>query len=191
MELPIFNSNKRQLLFEVAFSFSLLLLVACSPENPAPINTNSGEAKGTQQIDIFQAPLEKNEGNRAFKISDLKLVGVLIAASGENSAVISVGSAGQVSTYRVGDEVSQGVSIVSISTDEVMVSDKGNNFRIAMPRAVKSDQNSLGKLSQSEPSGSTTSNSLPPGMVPMSPSVDTRPSANNEFRDAVNQRFPK
>lgn len=191
MELPTFNSNKRQLLFEVAFSFSIVSLVACSPEKSASINTNSSEIKATQQIDIFQAPQIQNQNNQALKASDLKLVGILIAASGDNSAVISIGVSGQASTYRVGDEVSQGIKIISISSDEVVVNDRGENYRIAMTRVVKSDQNSLGKLSQSEPSGSTISNSLPPGMVPMSPSVDTRPSANNEFRDAVNQRFPK
>ena len=191
MELPIFNSNKRQLLFEVTLSFSILSLVACSPEKSVSINTNSNETKATQQIDIFQAPLEKNQSSQAFKASDLKLVGILIAASGENSAVISIGVAGQVSTYRVGDEVSQGIKIVSISSDEVVVSDRGDNYRIAMTRAIKNEQSSLGKPSQSEVTGITTSTGLPPGMVPMSPNADTRPSANNEFREAINQRFQK
>ena len=191
MELPIFNSNKRQLLFEVILSFSLLSLVACSPEKSVSTNTNSSETKATQQIDIFQAPLEKNQSSQAFKASDLKLVGILIAASGENSAVISIGVAGQVSTYRVGDEVSQGIKIVSISSDEVVVSDRGDNYRIAMTRAIKNEQSSLGKPSQSEVTGNTTSTGLPPGMMPMSPNTDTRPSANNEFREIINQRFQK
>lgn len=169
----------------------MLSLVACSPEKSVSINTNLNETKATQQIDIFQAPLEKNQRSQAFKASDLKLVGILIAASGENSAVISIGVAGQVSTYRVGDEVSQGIKIVSISSDEVVVSDRGDNYRIAMTRAIKNEQSSLGKPSQSEVTGITTSTGLPPGMVPMSPNADTRPSANNEFREAINQRFQK
>ena len=191
MELPIFNSNKRQLLFEVILSFSLLSLVACSPEKSVSTNTNSSETKATQQIDIFQAPQITNQSNQAFKASDLKLVGILIAASGENSAVISIGVSGQVSTYRVGDEVSQGIKIVSISSDEVIVSDRGDNYRIAMTRAIKNEQSPLGKMSQSEVTGNTTSTGLPPGMMPMSPNTDTRPSANNEFREIINQRFQK
>ena len=166
-------------------------LVACSQEKSASSSAVVADPKPTQQIDIFQAPLEKNQSSQAFKASDLKLVGILIAASGENSAVISIGVSGQVSTYRVGDEVSQGIKIVSISSDEVVVSDRGDNYRIAMTRAIKNEQSPLGKLSKSEVTGNTTSTGLPPGMMPMSPNVDTRPSANNEFREIINQRFQK
>ena len=191
MEPHIFNSNKRHFLFKVALSFSILSLVACSQEKSASIDSVVIDRKPSQQIDIFQSPQKKNQSNQAFRASDLKLVGILIAASGENSAVISIGVAGQVSTYRVGDEVSQGIKIVAISSDEVVVSDRGDNFRIAMTRAIKNEQSSLGKPSQSEVTGSTSSTGLPPGMVPMSPNADTRPSGNNEFREAINQRFQK
>ena len=166
-------------------------LVACSQEKSVSSDAVVTDPKAPQQIDIFQAPQITNQSNQAFKASDLKLVGILIAASGENSAVISIGVAGQVSTYRVGDEVSQGIKIVSISSDEVVVSDRGDNYRIAMTRAIKNEQSPLGKLSQSEVTGNTTSTGLPPGMMPMSPNVDTRPSANNEFRELINQRFQK
>ena len=91
----------------------------------------------------------------------------------------------------MGAEVSQGIKIVSISSDEVVVSDRGDNYRIAMTRAIKNEQSSLGKPSQSEVTGNTTSTGLPPGMMPMSPNTDTRPSANNEFREIINQRFQK
>jgi Tfp pilus assembly protein PilP len=191
LEPPIFNSNKRHFLFKVALSFSILSLVACSQEKSASIDSVVIDPKPSQQIDIFQSPQIKNQSNQAFRASDLKLVGILIAASGENSAVISIGVAGQVSTYRVGDEVSQGIKIVSISSDEVVVSDRGDNYRIAMTRAIKNEQSLLGKPSQSEVTGSTSSTGLPPGMVPMSPNADTRPSGNNEFREAINQRFQK
>lgn len=172
-------------------SFSILSLVACSQEKSASINSVVIDPKASQQIDIFQEPKITNQSNQAFKASDLKLVGILIAASGENSAVISIGVSGQVSTYRVGDEVSQGIKIVSISSDEVVVSDRGDNYRIAMTRAIKNEQSPLGKMSQSEVTGNPTSTGLPPGMMPMSPNTDTRPSANNEFREIINQRFQK
>ncbi len=172
-------------------SFSILLLVACSQEKSASIDSVVTDPKPSQQIDIFQSPQIKNQSNQAYRASDLKLVGILIAASGENSAVISIGVAGQVSTYRVGDEVSQGIKIVSISSDEVVVSDRGDNYRIAMTRAIKNEQSPLGKMSQSEVTGNPTSTGLPPGMMPMSPNTDTRPSANNEFREIINQRFQK
>ena len=191
MEPHIFNSNKRHFLSKVALSFSILSLVACSQEKSVSSDAVVTDLKAPQQIDIFQAPQITNQSNQAFKASDLKLVGILIAASGENSAVISIGIAGQVSTYRVGDEVSQGIKIVSISSDEVVVSDRGDNYRIAMTRAIKNEQSSLGKPSQSEVTGNTTSTGLPPGMMPMSPNTDTRPSANNEFREIINQRFQK
>ena len=191
MELHIFNSNKRHFTFEVALSFSILSLVACTQEKSASIDTAVIEHKPSQQIDIYQAPQIKSQSNQPFRASDLKLVGILITASGENSAVISIGVSGQVSTYRVGDEVSQGINIISISSDEVVVSDRGNNYRIAMTRAIKNEQTSLGKPSQSEVTGSATATSLPPGMMPMSPNADSRPSANNEFREAINQRFQK
>jgi type II secretory pathway component PulC len=191
LELHIFNSNKRHFIFEVALSFSILSLVACTQEKSASIDTIAIEPNTSQQIDIFQAPQINNQSNQAFKASELKLVGILITASGENSAVISIGVSGQVSTYRVGDEVSQGINIISISSDEVVVSDRGNNYRIAMTRAIKNEQTSLGKPSQSEVTGSATATSLPPGMMPMSPNADSRPSANNEFREAINQRFQK
>ena len=191
MEPHIFNSNKRHFLSKVALSFSILSLVACSQEKSVSSDAVVTDPKAPQQIDIFQAPQITNQSNQAFKASDLKLVGILIAASGENSAVISIGVAGQVSTYRVGDEVSQGIKIVSISSDEVVVSDRGDNYRIAMTRAIKNEQSSLGKPSQSEVTGNTTSTGLPPGMMPMSPNTDTRPSANNEFREIINQRFQK
>lgn len=191
MEPHIFNSNKRHFLSKVALSFSILSLVACSQEKSVSSDAVVTDLKAPQQIDIFQAPQITNQSNQAFKASDLKLVGILIAASGENSAVISIGVAGQVSTYRVGDEVSQGIKIVSISSDEVVVSDRGDNYRIAMTRAIKNEQSSLGKPSQSEVTGNTTSTGLPPGMMPMSPNTDTRPSANNEFREIINQRFQK
>jgi Tfp pilus assembly protein PilP len=172
-------------------SFSILSLVACSQEKSATIDSVVTDPKPPQSIDIFQSPQIKNQSNQAFRASDLKLVGILIAASGENSAVISIGVAGQVSTYRVGDEVSQGIKIVSISSDEVVVSDRGDNYRIAMTRAIKNEQSPLGKMSQSEVNRNTTSTGLPPGMIPMSPNTDTRPSANNEFREIINQRFQK
>lgn len=191
MEPHIFNSNKRHFLSKVALSFSILSLVACSQEKSVSSDAVVTDLKAPQQIDIFQAPQITNQSNQAFKASDLKLVGILIAASGENSAVISIGVAGQVSTYRVGDEVSQGIKIVSISSDEVVVSDRGDNYRIAMTRAIKNEHSSLGKPSQSEVTGNTTSTGLPPGMMPMSPNTDTRPSANNEFREIINQRFQK
>ena len=191
MEPHIFNSNKRHFLSKVALSFSILSLVACSQEKSVSSDAVVTDPKAPQQIDIFQAPQITNQSNQAFKASDLKLVGILIAASGENSAVISIGVAGQVSTYRVGAEVSQGIKIVSISSDEVVVSDRGDNYRIAMTRAIKNEQSSLGKPSQSEVTGNTTSTGLPPGMMPMSPNTDTRPSANNEFREIINQRFQK
>ena len=191
MEPHIFNSNKRHFLSKVALSFSILSLVACSQEKSASSEAVVIEPKPSQQIDIFQSPQIKNQSNQAFRASDLKLVGILIAASGENSAVISIGVAGQVSTYRVGDEVSQGIKIVSISSDEVVVSDRGDNYRIAMTRAIKNEQSPLGKMSQSEVNRNTTSTGLPPGMIPMSPNTDTRPSANNEFREIINQRFQK
>ena len=191
MEPHIFNSNKRHFLSKVALSFSILSLVACSQEKSVSSDAVVTDLKAPQQIDIFQAPQITNQSNQAFKASDLKLVGILIAASGENSAVISIGVAGQVSTYRVGAEVSQGIKIVSISSDEVVVSDRGDNYRIAMTRAIKNEQSSLGKPSQSEVTGNTTSTGLPPGMMPMSPNTDTRPSANNEFREIINQRFQK
>lgn len=191
MEPHIFNSNKRHFLSKVALSFSILSLVACSQEKSVSSDAVVTDLKAPQQIDIFQAPQITNQSNQAFKASDLKLVGILIAASGENSAVISIEVAGQVSTYRVGDEVSQGIKIVSISSDEVVVSDRGDNYRIAMTRAIKNEQSSLGKPSQSEVTGNTTSTGLPPGMMPMSPNTDTRPSANNEFREIINQRFQK
>ena len=123
MEPHIFNSNKRHCLSKVALSFSILSLVACSQEKSASSEAVVIDPKPSQKIDIFQSPQIKNQSNQAFRASDLKLVGILIAASGENSAVISIGVAGQVSTYRVGDEVSQGIKIVSISSDEVVVSD--------------------------------------------------------------------
>ncbi len=191
MEPHIFNSNKRHFLSKVALSFSILSLVACSQEKSATIDSVVTDPKPPQSIDIFQSPQIKNQSNQAFRASDLKLVGILIAASGENSAVISIGVAGQVSTYRVGDEVSQGIKIVSISSDEVVVSDRGDNYRIAMTRAIKNEQSPLGKMSQSEVNRNTTSTGLPPGMIPMSPNTDTRPSANNEFREIINQRFQK
>ena len=191
MEPHIFNSNKRHFLSKVALSFSILSLVACSQEKSASSDAVVTDLKAPKQIDIFQSPQITNQSNQAFKASDLKLVGILIAASGENSAVISIGVAGQVSTYRVGDEVSQGIKIVSISSDEVVVSDRGDNYRIAMTRAIKNEQSPLGKMSQSEVTGNTTSTGLPPGMMPMSPNTDTRPSANNEFREIINQRFQK
>jgi len=168
-----------------------LSLVACSQEKSVSSDAVVIDPKASQQIDIFQAPKITNQSNQAFKASDLKLVGILIAASGENSAVISIGVSGQVSTYRVGDEVSQGIKIVSISSDEVVVSDRGDNYRIAMNRAIKNEQSPLGKMSQSEVTGNPTSTGLPPGMMPMSPNTDTRPSANNEFREIINQRFQK
>ena len=192
MEPHIFNSNKRHFLSKVALSFSILSLVACSQEKSVSSDAVVIDLKASQQIDIFQAPKITNQSNQAFKASsDLKLVGILIAASGENSAVISIGVSGQVSTYRVGDEVSQGIKIVSISSDEVVVSDRGDNYRIAMNRAIKNEQSPLGKMSQSEVTGNPTSTGLPPGMMPMSPNTDTRPSANNEFREIINQRFQK
>ena len=191
LEPHIFNSNKRHFLSKVVLSFSILLLVACSQEKSASIDSVVTDPKPSQQIDIFQSPQIKNQSNQAYRASDLKLVGILIAASGENSAVISIGVAGQVSTYRVGDEVSQGIKIVSISSDEVVVSDRGDNYRIAMTRAIKNEQSPLGKMSQSEVTGNPTSTGLPPGMMPMSPNTDTRPSANNEFREIINQRFQK
>lgn len=191
MELLIFNSNKRHFFVKVALSFSILSLVACFQEKSISSETVVNDPKPSQQIDIFQSPQIKNQSNQAFRASDLKLVGILTAASGENSAVISIGVAGQVSTYRVGDEVSQGIKIVSISSDEVVVSDRGDNYRIAMTRAIKNEQSPLGKMSQSEVSGNTASTGLPPGMIPMSPNADTRPSANNEFRELINQRFQK
>ena len=191
MEPHIFNSNKRHFLFKVALSFSILSLVACSQEKSASIDSVVIDPKPSQQIDIFQSPQIKNQSNQAFRASDLKLVGILIAASGDNSAVISIGVAGQVSTYRVGDEVSQGIKIVAISSDEVVVSDRGDNYRIAMTRAIKNEQSSLGKLSQSEVTANMNSTALPAGMVPMSPITDPRPSANNEFREMINQRFQK
>lgn len=191
MEPPIFNSNKRHFLFKVVLSFSILLLVACFQEKSASIDSVVIDPKPSLQIDIFQSPQINNQSNQAFRASDLKLVGILIAASGENSAVISMGVAAQVSTYRVGDEVSQGIKIVSISSDEVVVSDRGDNYRIAMTRAIKNEQSSLGKPSQLEVTGNILSTGLPPGMVPMSPNADTRPSGNNEFREAINQRFQK
>ena len=166
-------------------------LVACSQEKPASTAAVVADPKPSQQIDIFQSPQINNQSNQAYRASDLKLVGILIAASGENSAVISIGITGQVSTYRVGDDVSQGIKIVSISSDEVVVSDRGDNYRIAMTRAIKNEQSPLGKLSQSEVTGNATSTGLPPGMMPMSPNTDTRPSANNEFREIINQRFQK
>ena len=166
-------------------------LVACSQEKSVSSDAVVTDLKAPQQIDIFQAPQITNQSNQAFKASDLKLVGILIAASGENSAVISIGVSGQVSTYRVGDEVSQGIKIVSISSDEVVVSDRDDNYRIAMTRAIKNEKSPLGKMSQSEVTGNTTSTGLPPGMMPMSPNADTRPSANNEFRELINQRFQK
>jgi hypothetical protein len=191
LELHIFNSNKRHFFSKVVLSFSILSLVACFQEKSISSETVVNDPKPSQQIDIFQSPQIKNQSNQAFRASDLKLVGILIAASGENSAVISIGVAGQVSTYRVGDEVSQGIKIVSISSDEVVVSDRGDNYRIAMTRAIKNEQSPLGKLSQSEVTGNTSSTGLPPGMMPMSPNADTRPSANNEFRELINQRFQK
>ena len=191
MELHIFNSNKRHFFSKVALSFSILSLVACSQEKSFSSDAVVTDPKAPKQIDIFQSPQITNQSNQAFKASDLKLVGILIAASGENSAVISIGVSGQVSTYRVGDEVSQGIKIVSISSDEVVVSDRGDNYRIAMTRAIKNEQSPLGKMSQSEVTGNTTSTGLPPGMMPMSPNTDTRPSANNEFREIINQRFQK
>jgi Tfp pilus assembly protein PilP len=191
LEPHIFNSNKRHFLSKVALSFSILSLVACSQEKSVSSDAVVIDPKASQQIDIFQAPKITNQSNQAFKASDLKLVGILIAASGENSAVISIGVSGQVSTYRVGDEVSQGIKIVSISSDEVVVSDRGDNYRIAMNRAIKNEQSPLGKMSQSEVTGNPTSTGLPPGMMPMSPNTDTRPSANNEFREIINQRFQK
>jgi len=192
LEPHIFNSNKRHFLSKVALSFSILSLVACSQEKSVSSDAVVIDLKASQQIDIFQAPKITNQSNQAFKASsDLKLVGILIAASGENSAVISIGVSGQVSTYRVGDEVSQGIKIVSISSDEVVVSDRGDNYRIAMTRAIKNEQSPLGKMSQSEVTGNPTSTGLPPGMMPMSPNTDTRPSANNEFREIINQRFQK
>ena len=166
-------------------------LVACSQEKSVSSDAVVTDLKAPQQIDIFQAPQITNQSNQAFKASDLKLVGILIAASGENSAVISIGVSGQVSTYRVGDEVSQGIKIVSISSEEVVVSDRDDNYRIAMTRAIKNEKSPLGKMSQSEVTGNTTSTGLPPGMMPMSPNADTRPSANNEFRELINQRFQK
>lgn len=191
MEPHIFNSNKRHFLSKVGLSFSILSLVACSQEKSASTAAVVADPKPSQQIDIFQSPQINNQSNQAYRASDLKLVGILIAASGENSAVISIGITGQVSTYRVGDDVSQGIKIVSISSDEVVVSDRGDNYRIAMTRAIKNEQSPLGKLSQSEVTGNATSTGLPPGMMPMSPNTDTRPSANNEFREIINQRFQK
>ena len=191
MELHIFNSNKRHFFFKVALSFSISSLVACSQEKSASSDAVVIDPNLSQLIDIFQSPQINNQSNQTLKASDLKLVGILIAVNGENSAVISIGVSNQVSTYRVGDEVSQGIKIISISNDEVVVSDRGNNYRITMIRAIKNEQGSLGKSSQADFTGNVTATGLPPGMMPMSPNTDSRPSANNEFRDLINQRFQK
>lgn len=191
MEQHIFSSNKSHFIFEVVSTFFIFLLVACTQEKPATIGAVVIEPKSSQHIDIFQPVQIANQTKQSVKTLDLKLSGILINSSGNNFAVISIGVLGQSSIYRVGDEVSKGISIISISNEDVVVSDHGNNYRIAMAHPIKNEQNSSGNLSQSKVTSDTTSAPLPAGMVPMSPNVDTQPSANNEFREMINKRFPK
>ena len=188
------NLNKFMSLGRISTFAVLLLLVACNNDaNDLSVTSNKKvETKENLAVakDEIIATTKFSEEKILDQLKKLQLVGVVFTNDVNSVALISSENSTKPFPYQKGQEPIEGIEIIEISSDEIIVLAINKLFKIKIISKSESTKQVLTKsASTADIRSNEGSTFMPQGMIPYSPASSNQQSSNSEFREAIEKRF--